>query len=430
MTLVAMVPAVAQRVDDSLTSLDRKVMGELTGVKDTAHIVFHYRPSDLSGARLEKVVKINLEKYRDLEKLLQMKYRGRVHIFLYRDIADLQKMTKSKAAALSTGTVSVHQPRDFQSVHELTHIFALQFPRDEDAITDGFVVEGLATTLAEIDQNVPIHSWAAVYKEVARLPDLVKFRRTWPKGAPNGVHAYHVAGSFIGYLIERFGIKKVKLWYVNSTEAHMAFGQSLRRLERDWLSWLKQWKVKPGHREHVLGKLGLLRRQLPDTYAKAKGTSLFDGKSLRGLKADDPTKWRVRDGHLTGTNPAPWTLVHTNREFPANVGTRVRFRLVEGDAVQIRLNRSNKSVNEVVLARWATFLSLKQGGYASAGDLKIKTGAWNQVVLVNDKGTGRLYLNGFLAIEKKGAFHTSAGVLGIGIEKGTIEVAEFVAFKL
>ncbi len=92
MAFVAMAPAVSQGVDDALTSLDRKVMGELTGVKKTAHIVFHYRPSDLSGARLAKVVKLNLEKYRDLEKLLQMKYRGRVHIFLYRDIADLQKM--------------------------------------------------------------------------------------------------------------------------------------------------------------------------------------------------------------------------------------------------------------------------------------------------------------------------------------------------
>ena len=57
-------------------------------------------------------------------------------------------------------------------------------------------------------------------------------------------------------------------------------------------------------------------------------------------------------------------------------------------------------------------------------------GTWNEVVLVNDKGMGRLYLNGFLVVEKKGAFHTSAGTLGIGIEKGTVEVAEFVAFRL
>ena len=140
-------PALAQDGDDALTPLDRKVMTELTDLQETANIVFHYRPGDLDRARLAKVVQVNLEKYHHLEKLLKMEYRGHIHLFLYRDIADLQKMTGSSAVALSTGTVSVHQAQDFQSVHELTHIFALQFPRDEDAVTDGFTVEGLATTL-------------------------------------------------------------------------------------------------------------------------------------------------------------------------------------------------------------------------------------------------------------------------------------------
>lgn len=311
----AIVSAVAQSDDSVLTSLDRKVMAELTGLRKTPHIVFHYRPDDITGARLDEVARVNIENYRHLEKLLMMKYRGRVHIFLYRDTADLQKMTESSAAALSTGTVSVHQPQDFQSVHELTHIFALQFSRDEDAVTDGFSVEGLATTLAETDQGVPIHSWAAVYKTASRLPGLVEFRRSWPEGSPRGVHPYHVAGSFVGYLIERFGIEKVKRWYVNSTEAHMVFGKTFRHLERDWLSWLEQWRVEPGHRDHVLGKLGLLRSKLPEVYATAKGTTLFDGKTLRGLKADDRTKWQARSGQLTGTNSEPWTHLHTKREF-------------------------------------------------------------------------------------------------------------------
>ena len=42
---------------------------------------------------------MNLGRYRELEGLLKMKYRGRVHVFLYRDIADLQKMTGSGAVS-------------------------------------------------------------------------------------------------------------------------------------------------------------------------------------------------------------------------------------------------------------------------------------------------------------------------------------------
>lgn len=422
--------AFAQTDAAALTSLDRKVMVELSAVEETAHVVFHYRPGDFDAARLEEVVDANVEKFGELEGLLKMTYRGRVHVFLYRDVADFQKMTDSAAVALSTGTVSVHQPRDFRSVHELTHIFALQFPRDENAVTDGFAVEGLATTLAEVDQGVPIHSWAATYRSTSRLPDLVEFRRSWPEGALRGVHPYHVAGSFVGYLIERFGIEKVKRWYVNSTEAHMVFGRTFRGLERDWLAWLGKRRVEPDDRDHVMEALGLSHKPIPEAYAAAKGAALFDGKSLRGLKAEDPTKWTVDGGRLRGANAGPWTRLHTLRKFPANVGVRMKFRMVSGDAVQVRLNRSERTANEAVLARWATYLSLKSGGYAPAGETKFTPGAWNEVVLVNENGTGRLYLNGFLAIEKKDAFHSSDGTLGIGVEEGTLEVAELVAFKL
>lgn len=416
--------------EDPLTSVDHKVMKELTGVKETPNIVFHYRPDDVDDAALAKIVKINVDKFEQCEKLLKMKYNGRVHIFLYRDVDDLKKTTGASAVAFATGTVSIHQAMDFKSVHELTHIFALQFPRDEDSETDGFAVEGLATILAESDQNVPVQSWAAVYQSTSRIPDLVEFRRSWPEGAPQGVHPYHVAGSFVGYLIEEFGIEKVKHWYVNSTEAHMVFGKTLRRLERDWLAWLKKTQVETKHRDHVLAKLGLLRNKIPDSLVDAEGTNLFDGESISGFKAEDSDKWKVEEGRLTGTNSEAWTHLHTEEEFPANIGVRMKFRLAKGNAVKIRLNRSNEALNEAIFATWAIYLSAKGGGYKQAGDLKIKPGEWNEVVFVNDNGTGRLYLNGFLALESKGDFHTGEGALGIAIERGTLEVEELVAFEL
>ena len=419
-----------EKKSDPLTSIDRKVMKELTGVKDTSNIVFHYRPSDVDDEALANVVQLNLDKFDECEQLLKMDYDGRVHIFLYRDIEDLKTTTGASAVAFSTGTVSVHQAMDFQSVHELTHIFALQFPRDEDSETDDFAVEGLATILAESDQNVPIHSWAAVYQSTLRIPDLVEFRRSWPEGAANGVHPYHVAGSFVGYLINEYGIEKVKHWYVNSTEAHMVFGKTIRRLEREWLAWLNESAVEVEHRDHVLAKLGLLGKMIPESLVNVEGTSLLDGNSISGFDAEDPSKWKVVNGRLTGTNPDAWTHLHTENEFPANIGVRMKFRLVDGNAVKIRLNHSSDSVNESIFATWAIYLSSKGGGFQQAGNLKIKPGEWNEVVFVNDGGTGRLYLNGILAKESKGDFHAGNGAIGIAVEKGTLEVEELVAFEL
>ena len=412
--------------EDQLQSLDLEVMKELTGVKKTPNIIFHYRPDDLDDEALARIVKINLENYSECEKLLKMKYEGVVHIFLYRNVNDLQRTTGTGAVAFSTGTVSVHQAFDFDSVHELTHIFALQFPSEEEAVSDMFVVEGLATTLPEVDEDIPIHTWAAVYQSKSRLPSLIQLRRSWPGGVLPGVHPYHVAGSFVGYLIEEFGIEKVKKWYVQSTEAHMEFGKTFPQLERDWQKWLQRREVEPEHRDHVLAKLGVI----PDKFASAKETVLFDGTSTDGLQSEDMSKWKVKDGRLIGTDVNTWSFLYTERKFPENVGLRVKFRLVEGRAISAMLNRTSEEVkSHVNLATWATYISVKDGGFIGTESLKVKPGQWNEVVLVNDNGTARFYLNDLAIAEHEGIFELSKGELGIGVEGGIIEVEEMVALE-
>ena len=84
---------------DELTSLDQEILKELSAVKETPKITFHYRPGDLDDQSLAKVVKANVEKFEECESLLRMKYKGRVHIFLYRDVADLQRTTGTGAVA-------------------------------------------------------------------------------------------------------------------------------------------------------------------------------------------------------------------------------------------------------------------------------------------------------------------------------------------
>ena len=411
---------------DKLTSLDKRVMQELTAAKETPNIVFHYRPDDLNDKKLAKVVQLNLEKFDECKKLLQMDYSGQIHIFLYRDVADLQKTTGTSAVAFSTGTVSVHQAIDFDSVHELTHIFALQFPRDEDAVTDNFTVEGLATILAKSDEQVPIHSWAAVYQSKSRIPSLVELRRSWPEGVLTGVHPYHVAGSFVGYLIEEFGIEKVKRWYVHSTEAHMEFGKTFRRLERDWLKWLEQQPVQPEHRDQVLAKLGWIAPELES----ANVVKLFDGESLSGWQTDDESNWKVENELLIGQVDSSWTFINTERKFPSNVGAKVKFRLVEGKAVSVRINCSIDSTNHVNLATWATYVSAyDEGGYVGLMDLKIKPGEWYEVMIANDNGTAQLYLNDIAIGEYEGIFHETKGAISVGVEEGTIEVKKFVALE-
>jgi hypothetical protein len=244
------------------------------------------------------------------------------------------------------------------------------------------------------------------------------------------VHPYHVAGSFLAYLTERFGIDKVKTWYRNSAEAGMVFGVTAARLERDWRAMLDTLEVEPAHEAHVLDKLGVGSGPLPEAWATAVGTPLFDGSSLDALDLDEPAHWELRDGLLIGTRDGPWTSLHSRAAFPADVGLRVRFRLVSGDAVQLRLNRVPGHESQAIFAAWSAFLSVGEDGDFTGNDqVKVPHGSWCTAVFVNQGGRGRLWLNGLPVLDAKDALARREGTVGLAVERGVLEVAEITAFE-
>lgn len=413
----------AQDDDARATDLDRRVMAELAGRHETPHARFFYDPASVDDAQRDAAAADVEAGVTELERRFDMSYRGKLLVFLYRDHADLEKRTGTKAVAFSTGTASLHQPHDFRGVHELTHLFAVQFPRTEDSVSDLFVVEGLATILAESDQGVPIHAWAAVYLQTGRLPDLLDLRRTFPDGAGTGVHPYHVAGSFVGFLIERFGMTKVKGWYVDSTEARHWFGKPFKTLEREWRAWLATLEVADAQRAHVRARLGLRGEPLPADLRDKKGLDLLAAGNLADFTAEAAGKWTLREGVLRGSHDGPWTHLHSVRTFAAHVAVRARLRLVRGNAVKVQTNRSDAGVDEAILAAWSTYVSSGQGFVGNDG-VKIVPGVWHDVVFEHEAGTCRLFLDGMLVLSGADAPARVGGRIGLAVEKGTVEVSK------
>ncbi len=412
--------------EEALTDLDRAVLVELTALRETPRAVFHWRPDALDEATVATAIAANLEALVALEKLLDQRYRGKVHVFLYSDPAQMQRLTDSQAVAFSTGTVSVHQTHDFRGVHEFVHIYALQFEREPDtAGPDLFATEGLATWLAESDEGVPIHAWAAGYAKAGALPGLLDLRRTFPEGAGTGVHPYHVAGSFVGYLVGRFGLAKVKRWYMDSSEAHRAFGQGFARLEREWREFLAAHALDPAHERKVLERFGLGLGNLPAEWAAAKGTPLFDGKSLAGLEAEDAARWTVAKGVLVGTCDGPWTHLASAKGFGPRVGVRAKLRLASGNALKLRVNGDK----EAVFAAWSSYVSAGEG-FTGNERVKIPPGQWVELTVVADGGRACVYLNGIGVFEQADVWSDArAGSVGLAVERGVVELREWVVFE-
>ena len=434
-------PPGASAADDTswMTDLDRRVLAALTATRESGPLVVHWRPGDLTPEQLDEDVAANVAYFHELEGKLAMSYAGRIHVFLYKDKPDMRATTEGDAdIAFSTGTVSVHQLHDFRGVHELTHIFALQFPGSADgAGPDLFLTEGLATAMAESDQGVAVDAWAAMYLRLGKLPELSALRCDFMGAAPKHVHPYHVAASFVKSLVDRFGIEKVKRYYENSTEAGMVFGVPLPRLERDWRETLAALEVSPADESHVLARFSENLAPLPAEWRGKEGTTLFGGTAgatLDALLPDDPARWSLADGLLVGRHDGPWTAIHSRQRFGPDVGLRVRFRLVEGNAVQLRVNRVPATgetpgrEGQAIFARWSSYLSVGEG-FTGNEDVQVPMGVWCEAILVDVGGRGRLFLNGLPVFDQEGALPAEPGVVGLAVERGVVEVAEIVAFE-
>lgn len=412
----------AQELDPRATDLDRRVMARFEGRAESPRAVAFYDPERVSEAQRDAAIADIEAGFDELEALFEMKYDGRILAFLYADGTHMRQLTGSDAVAFSTGTVSLHQPHDFRGVHELTHLFAMQFPREPHAVTDMFVTEGLATILAKHDQGVGIHDWASIDAKAGRLPDLLELRKTFPEGAPPGVHPYHVAGSFVGYLIERFGMRKMLGFYVHCTEAQHWFGQPVRALEFEWRQWLLDRDVEAQPRAHVLRQLSLPTDTLPAALRRDSRAVDLIAPTAAGspLQFDDPDVWSTAGTPpvLAGRHSGPWSHARSAASTDARTAVFARLRLARGDAVKIWCN-GGASPNEAIFARWGTFLSSGQG-FGGVPHCKLVTGAWNDVALVNDGETLSLYLNGIRIAQTEDIAGSSAGDVGIAVEKGEV----------
>jgi len=412
--------------DPDFTAVDHKALQHLTKTRETPKIIFHYAP-DLPGASVKKAVQLNLGFHRGLEKTMRMRYDGRIHVFLYATAEQMRTITGSSAAAFSNGTRSIHQPHDYDDAHEMVHIFALQIPKETLSLPpDGFFVEGLATALQKEDAGIAIDDYAAVYAQAGRLPRLYELRREWMRMSMPGVHTYHVAGSLIGFLIETFGIEKVKVLYGNCLECEGVLGVSFVRLERDWWDWLAKRDVPARHRDEVLKRLGYsAEHRMPNALANAKGTALFDGKSTTGWVLEHPKSWRVENGLLLGSCDSAWHRIHTKRSIPANAAVRVRIRLVEGNALQVRLNRDATRANEAIFAAWSSFIvrAGPGGGVLANRAYRIRPGVWIDLVVVSRDGRFSAYVDGLRVLDAINAA-TNAGSVSLCVERGSVEVRE------
>src|SRR5262245_23444917 len=102
----------------------------LTGVEKTPHFEIRFRPGSHAEASVDRVaalVEADLKKI--VEELAFPEFKHTIRLYLYDDVAELQKVTGVPAAGYSIPLES-HVPHDNDQtrLHELVHVVAEKLP--------------------------------------------------------------------------------------------------------------------------------------------------------------------------------------------------------------------------------------------------------------------------------------------------------------
>ena len=215
----------------------------------------------------------------------------RVTVFVYRSAEEKRRLvgasrtdfTKPWRAELHVEDEPLPHP---VLRHEIVHAVAgalapgpLHVPARARVLPALTLVEGLAVALDAPRGAFTVHEWSRAARDLGYLPDLERILGPAGFWSQAPARAYTAAGSFLAWLLERYGPEPVVAAYATGDLAR-AFGRPLGALVREWHAFLDGVPVTPeltaaAERWFASGSLFERRcaREAADLEARASGAA-------------------------------------------------------------------------------------------------------------------------------------------------------------
>jgi hypothetical protein len=384
---------------------------ELTGSFRTDHFEIRYRPGSRAGASVERT---GATAERDLARictLLEVKSDAKYVLFLFDDVPEIWRVTKTSGnAGFSDGDASYLPYDDDQTrFHEMVHIVG--HAKVGDPRTMSFA-EGIANALLEYVHGVHVHAVAKYYRKAGKLPPVAEML-----GAPDfyawlgqhpGLNAYDIAGSWFRFLLDAHGIAKVKRWYLGEP-AKKVFGADEAALEKSWLAALDKYELRPEVEALLAARDGRGETGVTATTFAAK-----DGWFAVRPSGSART-WTVRDGEVTGQGDGPrWTVLELEHDLLRDCVVRTTVKFGGPGGVQLRLGVGNQAM----LLPQGTFVYRDEASHAFSADVKLPSSGSFEFAVVRKNGVFEVWVDGKRALATDAA--PGEARIGLGVVGGPV----------
>jgi len=239
-----LMPLGCKNLPDSYDSVDV----ELVQIRETAHYIFRYSPGDFVHAD-------RMESYHDWAvDFLGVQLPKKIDYFKYRDRAQQIRMT-------GTFVTGFADPQNFEIhtaepwiPHEAAHLYFSLI-----GTAPPFFNEGVAVAMQVDPYNndyiprekggEPVHSIARRFLAEGRLYPVEDILEAVKFMEGDFTIGYIQGGSFVGYIMDAYGIEALKALFQNSGYNDSSqqikstflgvYGRSIADMEQEWLAFLK-----------------------------------------------------------------------------------------------------------------------------------------------------------------------------------------------
>lgn len=230
-------------------------------VSDTRHFGFHFVPGTAAERDRFQIGELAEASLTEIRSVIDVQFDGQMSVYLVPRV-----FWQGGAAYGDKVQLISYLDRNYTTVevwsyftHEGTHALAqdLLQPKEDGGGPNGVLVEGLAVWASDGHyRQEPLDAWAAVVAasdEYIPLADL----RAGPFYDFQHETAYLEAGSFVKFLVERYGVDTFKDLYSRATGdtehdeslVQSLYGKGYAVLETEWLDYLAGLKPTPNEAE-------------------------------------------------------------------------------------------------------------------------------------------------------------------------------------
>jgi len=202
----------------------RDINWEMT---ESEHFIFYYRDGSYAKRNIDSIINIEENAYKHILNSLQLQYNGIISIYIYNSPEDAGWDRVKALAYPRTETVEAIYSPVGKSIgvkgvacHEIAHVITWNTLGEPGTL---FLSEGVAVAMdgewhSKLDTITDLHLWVKKFIEEGTLPCLDDLIEYW--GSVSGSISYPLSGSFVLYLLHKYGAERFKQLFYRATSAN------------------------------------------------------------------------------------------------------------------------------------------------------------------------------------------------------------------